>query len=68
MGVVPDPTNFFSVDDISALQATAEASEEFKWAGCCHKDTSGVWLDAPLYIPFPRKIITLSHSHNLVNK
>lgn len=45
MAVGPAPTNFFSVNDIVALQATADASEKCKWAGCCRKDDSGVWLD-----------------------
>jgi hypothetical protein len=45
MAVVPAPTNFFIVNYIIALQATADPSENRKWAGCCHKDTPGVWSD-----------------------
>ncbi|KAK6298900.1 hypothetical protein J4Q44_G00304100 [Coregonus suidteri] len=45
MAAVPAPTSPFSVDDVVALQATADESERHKWAGCCRKDASGVWLD-----------------------
>ncbi|XP_014061309.1 zinc finger protein with KRAB and SCAN domains 1 isoform X2 [Salmo salar] len=66
MAAVPAPTNPFYVDDVVALQATADESERLKWAGYCRKDASGVWLDErsrPLYFPFPCQIVTWSGSY-----
>lgn len=41
MAAVPVFTNPFSVNDIVALQAMADASEKCRWTGHCHMDTSG---------------------------
>lgn len=72
MAIVPAPTNFFSVNDIVALQATADASEKHKWAGCCHKDASGVWLDEWSRPAMPRCtfhfLTKLSHGQDHVSK
>ena len=72
MAVVPAPTNFFSVNDIVALQATADASEKCKWAACCHKYASGVWLDEWSRPAMPRctfhYLAKLSHGQDHVSK